>query len=140
MSELIRKADALISKWAQEILSALRIVAAFMFMQHGGQKMFGFPVAGGREFELFTLNPGLIGVLAVFGGALLLVGLLTRPVAFVLSGSMAFAYFMVHAPQDFWTRANGGDAAVLYCFLFLYMAAVGGGKWSLDNLWRRGVV
>jgi putative oxidoreductase len=138
MSGLSSSADAFISKWSQEILSALRIVAAFMFMQHGAQKMFGFPVASNREFELISLNPGLIGVLEVFGGALLLVGLFTRPVAFVLSGSMAFAYFMAHFPRDFWTVANGGDAAVLYCFVFLYMAAVGGGKWSLDNVWRRG--
>ena len=137
MNELTQKVDAFFSRWSQELLSALRIMAAFMFMQHGGQKMFGFPVAGNREFDLFTLNPGLIGVLEVFGGALLLVGLFTRQVAFVLSGSMAFAYFMAHAPQDFWTRANGGDAAVLYCFVFLYMAAAGGGSWSLDNLWRR---
>ena len=138
MSGLSSSADAFISKWSQEILSALRIVAAFMFMQHGTQKMFSFPVAANREFELISLNPVLIGVLEVFGGALLLVGLFTRPVAFVLSGSMAFAYFMVHFPRDFWTVANGGDAAVLYCFVFLYMAAVGGGKWSLDNVWRRG--
>ena len=91
MSDLIRKADAFIAGWAQEILSALRIVAAFMFMQHGGQKMFGFPVAGNREFELLTLNPGLIGVLEVLGGALLLVGFFTGPVALVLPGSRAFA-------------------------------------------------
>ena len=140
MSELTKNVDAFFSKWSQELLSALRIVAAFMFMQHGGQKMFGFPVAGNREFDLFTLNPGLIGILEVFGGALLLVRLFTIHVAFVLSGSMAFAYVMVHAPQDFWTRANGGDASVMYCFVFLYMAAVGGGKWSLDNVWRRGGV
>ncbi len=140
MSELTRNADAFFSKWSQELLSALRIVAAFMFMQHGGQKMFSFPVAANREFELISLNPGLIGVLEVFGGALLLVGLFTRPVAFVLSGSMAFAYFMAHSPRAFWTVANGGDAAVLYCFVFLYLAAVGGGKWSLDNVLRRGGV
>ncbi len=138
MSELTRNVDAFFAKWSQELLSALRIVSAFMFMQHGGQKMFGFPVAGNREFELLSLSPGLIGVLEVFGGALLLVGLFTRPVAFVLSGSMAFAYFMAHAPQGFWTVANRGEAAVLYCFAFLYMAAVGGGSWSLDKLWRRG--
>ena len=136
MSELIKNVDALFSKYSQELLSALRIVAAFMFMQHGGQKMFGFPVEANREFSLMSLNPGLIGVLEVFGGLLLLLGLFTRPVAFVLSGSMAFAYFMVHAPRAFWTVGNGGDAAVLYCFVFLYMAAVGGGKWSLDNLRR----
>ncbi len=136
MSELIKNVDALFSKYSQELLSALRIVAAFMFMQHGGQKMFSFPVEANREFSLMSLNPGLIGVLEVFGGLLLLLGLFTRPVAFVLSGSMAFAYFMAHAPRAFWTVGNGGDAAVLYCFVFLYMAAVGGGKWSLDNLRR----
>ena len=83
---------------------------------------------------LMSLNPGLAGVLEIVLGPLLLVGIFTRQVAFVLSGLMAFAYFMVHQPRGFWTLANGGDSPILYCFLFLYIAAVGGGKWSVDAL------
>ena len=128
---------SILSKWSEEILSALRIVAAFMFIQHGTQKLFGFPVEARGAYELMTLSPGLAGLLEVILGPLLLVGIFTRQIAFVLSGFMAFAYFMAHAPRGFWTLANGGDAAVLYCFVFLYIAAVGGGKWSLDTLLRR---
>lgn len=123
-----------LSKWSEEILSLQRIVAAFMFFQHGTQKMFSFPVEARGAYELMTLNPGLAGLLEVVLSPLLLVGLFTRQVAFVLSGLMAFAYFMVHAPRGFWTLQNGGDSAVLYCFLFLYIAAVGGGKWSIDAM------
>jgi len=121
-----------LSKWSEGILSALRVVAAFMFIQHGTQKIFGFPIEARGPFELFTLSPGLAGLLELVLGPLLLIGLFTRPVAFVLSGLMAFAYFMAHAPQSFWTLANNGDASVLYCFVFLYIAAAGGGKWSID--------
>lgn len=123
-----------LSKWSGEILSLNRIVASFMFMQHGAQKVFGYPVEARGPFELMTLNPGLAGLLEVILGPVLLLGLFTRYVAFVLSGLMAFAYFMVHAPRGFWTLANGGESAALYCFLFLYFAAVGGGKWSIDAL------
>ena len=137
MTGLTSKVDSLFSNWSGEILSVLRIVTAFMFMQHGGQKLFGFPIAPRGELELFSVI-GLAGILEVFGGLLILVGLFTRPVSFLLSGLMAVAYFMAHATRDFWTIANGGDAAVLYCFVFLYLAAVGGGKWSLDHLWHRG--
>jgi len=126
-----------LSKWSEEILSLLRITAAFTFIQHGTQKLFGFPVEMRMPFELMTLNPGLAGLLEAILGPLLLVGVFTRPIAFVLSGLMAFAYFMVHAPRGFWTLANGGDSAVLYCFAFLYIAAAGGGKWSVDALRRR---
>lgn len=121
-----------LNRWSGEILSILRIVSAFMFIQHGTQKIFGFPVESRSAFELFTLSPGLAGLLEVILGPLLLIGLFTRPVAFVLSGFMAAAYFMAHAPQSFWPIANGGESAVLYCFLFLYIAAVGGGRWSID--------
>lgn len=127
----------ILSKWSAEILSLLRIVASFMFIQHGTQKLFGFPVEERMPYELMSINPGLAGLLEVILGPLLLVGLFTRPVAFVLSGLMAFAYFMVHAPQSFWTLANNGDSAVLYCFVFLYIAAAGGGKWSIDALRAR---
>jgi putative oxidoreductase len=123
-----------LSKWSGEILSLLRIVASFMLIQHGTQKLFGFPVEQRMPYEVMTLNPGLAGLLEVILGPLLLVGIFTRQIAFVLSGLMAFAYFMVHAPQGFWTLANNGDSAVLYCFAFLYIAAAGGGKWSIDAL------
>lgn len=119
---------------APYLLSVLRLVIAFLFMQHGGQKLFGFPVAmPGPPLELLSLV-GLAGVLEFFGGLLLLLGLFTRPVAFVLSGLMAVAYFMAHAPKGFWPSANQGELAVLYCFAFLYLAAAGGGPWSLDSL------
>jgi len=123
-----------LSKWSQELLSALRIVAAFMFIAHGTMKLFSFPVAFPYgEVELFS-QLGLAGILEVFGGLLLLIGLFTRPVAFVLSGTMAVAYFMAHAPKGFWPIVNGGELAALYCFTFLYIAAAGGGKWSVDCL------
>jgi len=123
---------AFLTKWAPDILSALRIIAAFMFIQHGTVKLFGFQVPYPYgELQLVSLL-GLAAILEVFGGLLLLIGLFTRPVAFVLSGSMAVAYFMAHAPQGFWTVTNGGESAVLYCFTFLYIAAAGGGKWSVD--------
>ena len=119
--------------WAPRLLSILRIVAGFLFMMHGAQKLLGFPAPFPMQVNLYSLI-GLAGVLELFGGALVMVGLFTRPVAFVLSGEMAFAYFMAHAPKSFWPVLNGGDAAVLYCFVFLYFAAAGGGPWSVDRL------
>ena len=123
------------SKWSPVLQSLLRIVAAFLFMQHGAMKLFGVPGAGDHKVELMSLM-GFAGVLEFFGGALLLIGLFTRPVAFILSGEMAFAYFMAHAPQGFWPALNMGEAAVLYCFIFLYLSAAGGGSWSLDRAMR----
>ena len=138
MSALDNALDGLVGKRKGELLSILRIVSAYMFMLHGTVKMFGWPREGNAPFELMSLNPGLIGVLEVFGGALLLVGLFTRPIAFLLSGSMAFAYWMAHAPRGgaLTPIMNGGDAAILYCFLFLFISAAGGGLWSLDNKLR----
>ena len=125
------------TKSAPHLLSLMRIIVAFLFMQHGGQKLFNFPQAmPGPPLELFSMI-GLAGILEFFGGALLLLGLFTRPVAFVLSGMMAFAYFIAHAPQGFWPTVNQGELAVFYCFVFLYLAAAGGGAWSLDELWRK---
>jgi len=132
---VLGKFESLLARWSSELLSIFRIIAAFTFIQHGTQKMFSFPAEARFPFEVFSRN-GAAGMLEVFGGLLLLLGLFTRPVAFVLSGLMAFAYFIVHAPQGFWTLPNGGDLAVMYCFAFLYMAAAGGGKWSLDRAWR----
>jgi len=119
--------------WRPYLLALLRIVAALLFIEHGTQKLFGFPSSTRPQPALMSLA-GLAGILEVVGGALVLIGLHTRPVAFVLSGFMALAYFIAHAPRGFWTIGNGGDAAVMYCFTFLYFAAVGGGKWSVDAL------
>lgn len=135
----MRLSDTFVDSWSGRTLSVLRIVAAFMFMSHGMQKLLGFPAASPPSFELFSLV-GLAGVLELIGGILLLLGLFTRPVAFILSGEMAFAYFLSHAPHGFWPLVNRGELAALYCFLFLYFAVAGGGVWSIDQWWqnRRG--
>jgi len=134
------KVDSRWRGWAPRLLSVLRIVAAFLFMQHGAQKLFGFlgGIPGGTPRLLSQLWIG--GVLEFFGGLLLLFGLFTRPVAFILSGMMAVAYFQVHARRGIWTiqnGGNGGELAAFYCFVFLYMSAAGSGPWSLDSVWRR---
>lgn len=122
--------------WQPRVLSILRIVTAFMFMQHGGQKLFGYPAPQRSEFDLFTLS-GVAGVLELVGGFLILIGLFTRPVAFILSGQMAVAYFIAHAPQGFWPLVNNGELAALFSFIFLYLFVAGGGAWSLDNVLKR---
>lgn len=129
--------NSLYATWAPRLLSVLRIVAALLFMQHGAQKLFGFPPS--PQGTSGSLPPLMLvaGALEFFGGLLLLLGLLTRPVAFILSGQMAVAYFMAHAPRGPWPVLNQGELAVLYCFVFLYLAAAGGGSWSLDNFLRR---
>jgi putative oxidoreductase len=132
------KTLTLAAEWAPRLLGLLRIVAALIFLEHGTQKLFGFPArASGMGPELFSMY-WFAGALEIVGGVLLLLGLFTRPTAFVLSGEMAFAYFISHAPRNFFPALNGGDAAILYCFVFLYMAAAGGGAWSLDNARSRG--
>jgi putative oxidoreductase len=119
------------------LLSVLRIVAAFLFMAHGTQKLLAWPVNQPRNpVEIMSLS-GAAGVLELVGGGMLLLGLFTRPVAFVLAGEMAVAYFLRHSPRGFWPILNGGELAALYCFLFLYIAAAGGGPWGLDALLRR---
>ncbi len=125
--------------WAPVLLSVLRVVAAFLFIQFGTAKLFAFPAAvmpGGGTAPLASL-PGVAGVLEAFGGALLLVGLFTRPVAFLVSGEMAVAYFMGHAPQGFWPVLNQGHPAVLFCFIWLYTSSAGPGPLSVDALWAR---
>lgn len=122
------------SAWTPRLLSILRIVAAFLFMAHGAQKLFGFLMPPGRPTPPLLSTGGIAGVLEFFGGLLLLVGLFTRPVAFILSGLMAVAYFMAHAPRGPWPLANAGELAVLYSFVFLFLAVAGGGEWSLDRL------
>ncbi len=127
--------DSLEAVWAPRVLSILRIVAALLFFEHGSTKLLGFPPSD-HSPEMLSL-PWIAGALELVGGALLIVGLFTRPVAFILSGEMAFAYWMAHAPRSPFPLVNGGDAAILYCFVFLYLAAAGGGPWSLDALRRR---
>ena len=127
--------NALLATWSPRLLSLLRIVTAFLFTAHGTQKLLDFPVARAFPLELWSLA-GVAGMLELVGGALFLLGLFTRPVAFVLSGLMAFAYFIAHAPQDFWPIVNRGELAALYSFVFLYFAAAGGGPWSIDHGWR----
>ena len=119
------------------MLSILRIVTAFLFMEHGAQKLFHFPPAA---HSMSHLPPLLVvaGVLESFGGLLLLAGVFTRPVAFVLSGEMVVAYFTQHAPHGFWPIVNMGELALVYCVVFLYLAVVGGGPFSLERLWRPG--
>jgi len=114
----------------------MRIIVGFLLIPHGTQKLLGFPVEPDMPQPPLMSLLGLAGVLELFGGALILVGLFTRPVAFVLCGFMAVAYFMAHAPQGFWPLVNRGELAVVYCFVFLYLAAAGGGEWSLDRLLR----
>ena len=122
--------------WAPRMLSILRIVAALLFMAHGTQKILGFP-ASSMNPAMFSL-PWIAGMLELVGGALLLIGLFSRPVAFILSGEMAVAYFMAHAPKSPFPALNGGDAAILFCFVFLYIAAAGPGPLSVDAQMRRG--
>jgi len=120
-----------LSAYSPQALAVLRIVTALLFIEHGTQKLFGFPpsdMAGGASGLMLVA-----GILEVFGGLLVLVGLFTRPVAFVLSGMMAVAYFMAHAPQSFFPVINQGDAAILFCFVFLYLAFAGPGAWSIDR-------
>lgn len=122
--------------WTPQLLSVLRIVAALMFMQFGTMKLFAFPVGmppDGGTAKVMT-QTWIGGILEVFGGGLILLGLFTRPVAFVLAGEMAVAYFQFHFPQSFWTVVNMGTPAVIYCFLMLYFSAAGAGPWSLDAI------
>lgn len=119
--------------WGPQLLSILRIVAAFCFILAGTSKLFSFPVGmpDGNTAE-FMSQIWIGGVLEVFGGGLVLIGLFTRPVAFILSGMMAVAYWQFHAPGSFWPTVNGGVAAVIYCFVWLYISAAGAGPWSID--------
>jgi putative oxidoreductase len=124
--------------WEPRFLSILRIMTGLLYLQHGLSKVFGFPPsANPRPYVLMTLVPGLAGLLELIGGALMTVGLFTRIVAFVLAGEMAFAYFIAHAPRSMFPLVNGGELAVLYCFVFLYFVFAGPGPWSLDHM-RKG--
>jgi putative oxidoreductase len=123
--------------WSPRLLSVLRIAAALLFLQHGTAKLLGFPAMPYFEgLTLFSLM-GLAGAIELVGGILLLLGVFTRPVAFILSGQMAVAYFMAHAGQSFFPILNNGELAALYCFVFLYLAAAGGGAWTVVDIGKR---
>lgn len=124
------------NRWAPRLLSVLRIVIAFLILAHGTQKLVGFPSARPMHIPLASLL-GAASLIETPAGVLLLLGLFTRPVAVILSGEMAVAYFTQHAPRGFWPILNGGELAVCFCFVFLYLAAAGGGPWSVDALRRR---
>jgi putative oxidoreductase len=122
-----------LDRYAPYALAALRIVAALIFMEHGTQKLFGFPAPPERGLPPVLSLFGIGAILEFVGGLFILVGLFTRPVAFVLSGEMAVAYWLFHAPQSIYPILNGGDAAILYCFVFLLLVFTGPGAWSIDG-------
>jgi putative oxidoreductase len=127
-----------LNRYRSYMIGVLRIVTGLIFMEHGTQKLFGFPTPSERGLpELLSLS-GFGGVMEFVGGLLVAVGLFTRPVAFLLSGEMAVAYWMVHAPRSFFPILNGGDAAILYCFVFLLLVFAGPGVWSIDGALARG--
>lgn len=119
-----------LNPWAPRVLSVVRIVAGLIFLAHGTQKLLAFPASDMNPptFSIFWFA----GLIELVAGTLITIGLLTRPAAFIASGTMAFAYFIAHAPQNFFPALNGGDAAILYCFFFLYLVFAGPGSWSVD--------
>ena len=127
-----------LTAWAPRVLSLLRIMTALLYMEHGTQKMLNFPIDGpGADGTPLPPMALASGILEIVLGALVALGLFTRPAAFIASGHMAAAYFIAHAPQSFWPVANGGDASIMFCFAFLYLAFAGPGPWSLDAIVRK---
>lgn len=124
------------ARWSGRMLSVLRIGAALVFMLHGTMKLFGYPPSDQPRAELMSLM-GVAGVLEAFGGLLVLLGLFTRPVAFVLAVEMIIAYAMAHLPQGVYPMLNQGEPAYLFFFVFLYLAVAGGGRWSLDRAMQK---
>lgn len=118
-----------LNAWQPQVLSVLRIISALLFIQHGTVKLLGFPVAYPNALSTLSLTAG---ILELVGGVLLAIGLFTRPVAFILSGQMAVAYFMAHASQSFYPIVNKGELAIMFCFVFLYIVFAGPGPWSVD--------
>jgi len=123
--------------YSDQLLSVLRIMSGLLFLQHGTTKYLSFPVTKMSGASPMTMS-GAAGLIELVGGVLLAIGLFTRPVAFILSGTMAVAYFYAHHPRGFFPIINAGELAVLYCFVFLYIAAAGGGAWSIDRMRSRG--
>lgn len=128
------------TRYADKALGLLRIVAALLFLLHGTSKLFGFPPFAMGELPAFGSLLWVGALIELVGGLLLLAGLLSRLAAFVMSGEMAVAYWMFHAPQSTFPSNNGGEAAILFCFIFLYIAAAGPGAWALDNARTRRVI
>jgi putative oxidoreductase len=128
--------ERILGPYTATLHAVLRIVAGFLFFQHGLPKLFGG--FGSRGPAELSSQMGLAGVIEVFGGAAIALGLLTSPIAFLASGEMAVAYFQAHLPRGFWPVANGGELAAIFCFVWLYYAATGSGKWSLDTLRKGG--
>jgi putative oxidoreductase len=127
-----------LAAWTPRALSVLRIIMGLMIIQHGMAKILGFPaVASFANLSPLSLI-GVAGLIELIGGALLIVGLLTRPVAFIISGEMAIAYFMAHAPKDFYPLINGGTLAIMFCFTCLFLSTAGAGPWSVDAAMKRG--
>jgi putative oxidoreductase len=120
--------------WAPQILSIFRIIVALLFVEHGTAKFFQFPHVPMYDGVVLMSLPGIAGVLELIGGLLLAVGLFSSVTAFILSGEMAVAYFLAHAPQGFFPILNAGELAIIYCFVFLYLAAAGPGPWSVDAI------
>lgn len=123
----------LLGRFSSTLYALLRIVAGFLFFQHGLPKLFGGFGTDRAPVELMS-QMGLAGIIEVFGGAAIALGFFTSPIAFIASGEVAVAYFQAHLPRGIWPVANGGELAALYCFVFLYFSAVGSGKWSIDAL------
>lgn len=121
-----------LGKYLPETLSIVRIVVGLLFLEHGSAKLFGFPMSASAQPAMMSLL-WVQGVIELVGGLLLAIGFLTRPVAFILAGDMAVAYFMAHLPKSYLPLLNGGDAAVLYCFIFLLFFVAGPGRWSVDR-------
>ena len=124
--------ERVLGRFSPYFYALLRVVAGFLFFQHGIQKLFGYP--GTRPAVDVMTQAGLAGIIETVGGVMIAIGLFTSPVAFIASGEMAWAYFQAHAPRSFWAVLNGGEPAALYAFLFLYFAAVGSGKLSIDAI------
>ena len=128
----------MLEAYSAQLLSVLRIMTGLLFLQHGTTKLLSFPVSKFSSVPAFSIG-GVAGMLELVGGAMIVFGLFTRPVAFVLSGLMAVAYFYAHAARGFFPLLNGGELAILYCFVFLYLSSRGGGAWSLDQLRSKAV-
>jgi putative oxidoreductase len=129
--------ETALSGWRPQLLSVLRIMSGLLILQHGTAKLLKFPVVPSMANLSLSSMGGIAGIFELVGGILLVIGLFSRPTAFVLSGMMAVAYFTAHAGSSFFPILNGGELAVLYCFVFLYLAAAGGGPWSFDAIVRR---
>ena len=129
--------EAFWAQWSPRMLAVLRIMVALLFLQSGLSKYFGWPAPAPANFTFFSLSPGLAGLIEIVGSLLLLVGLYAREAAFIMSGEMAVAYFMVRAPRSFFPLVNNGRLDVLHCFVFLYLVFSGPGSWSIDEMRKK---